>query len=247
MRKINALLSIAIALAASANVSAQKYPSTDGEGNTIYYKIMSASPGYENKCLEDNSINSSKSDYKFLINDSKTDNQYQEWELVADASSNDKYYLRNRKSRRYVSTKGSWVENYMSVENAVTKQSTKPYEFVQLSKNQIAIKFNDGTTDRYIGAIDSAQTAPRFDRNVLEDSRWAWYVADQNGTPVSISAITADVSSDISVENRRIVVKGNDNYEIYDTEGRRLSKNGTRLPGVYIVKTKDSNYKVAVE
>ena len=229
MKKIKPLvILIAAAFAAPAGIAAQNYPATDENDQKIYYKIVSADPQYGKKCLEDNSATSGTSKYKFLINNLADDNRYQEWELIADADSDNKYYLRNRQSRKYVSTKGTWVDNYLSAENTTTKMSTDPYEFIELTHDQVAIKYNDGASDNYLFVAESAQNVPTFDKYNLADSRWAWFVSDPNGTPVSIKDITADKNAEISVENRQIKVNGTDRFEVFDIEGRQLDSKGTR-------------------
>ena len=248
MKKIKPLvILIAAAFAAPAGIAAQNYPATDENDQKIYYKIVSADPQYGKKCLEDNSATSGTSKYKFLINNLADDNRYQEWELIADADSDNKYYLRNRQSRKYVSTKGTWVDNYLSAENTTTKMSTDPYEFIELTHDQVAIKYNDGASDNYLFVADSAQNVPTFDKYNLADSRWAWFVSDPNGTPVSIKDITADKNAEISVENRQIKVNGTDRFEVFDIEGRQLDSKGTRQPGIYIVVVNNVAYKVAGE
>lgn len=248
MKKVKPLIILlAAAFAAPAGVAAQNYPATDENDQKIYYKIVSADPQYGKKCLEDNSATSGTSPYKFLINDLADDNRYQEWELIADASADNKYYLRNRQSRRYVSTKGTWVGQYMSAENATTKLSTDPYEFIELTHDQVAIKYNDGASDNYLFVADSTQSVPAFDEYSLANSRWAWVVSSPDGTPVSIKDITAGKDADITVENRRIKVNGTDRFEVFDIEGRQLDSKGTRQPGIYIVVVNNVAYKVAVE
>ena len=248
MKKIKPLvILIAAAFAAPAGIAAQNYPATGENAQKIYYKLVSADPQYGKKCLEDNSATSGTSKYKFLINNLADDNRYQEWELIADADSDNKYYLRNRQSRKYVSTKGTWVGQYMSAENATTKLSTDPYEFVELTSGQVAIKYNDGASDNYLFVADSTQSVPAFDEYSLANSRWAWVVSSADGTPVSIKDITADKNAEISVENRQIKVNGTDRFEVFDIEGRQLDSKGTRQPGIYIVVVNNVAYKVAVE
>ena len=125
--------------------------------------------------------------------------------------------------------------------------STDPYEFIELTHDQVAIKYNDGASDNYLFVADSAQNVPTFDKYNLADSRWAWFVSDPNGTPVSIKDITADKNAEISVENRQIKVNGTDRFEVFDIEGRQLDSKGTRQPGIYIVVVNNVAYKVAVE
>ena len=170
------------------------------------------------------------------------------YEIVPQqAYTSDDLDWRNRQSRKYVSTKGTWVDNYLSAENTTTKMSTDPYEFIELTHDQVAIKYNDGASDNYLFVADSAQNVPTFDKYNLADSRWAWFVSDPNGTPVSIKDITADKNAEISVENRQIKVNGTDQFEVFDIEGRQLDSKGTRQPGIYIVVVNNVAYKVAVE
>ena len=122
-------------------VSAQKYPSTDASGAKVYYKIASAYPEYSQMCIEDNSLRASSNGYSFWVNEI-SDNTKQEWELVVSTDGEENYYFRNRSSRRYISSVGSWKDNYYTPNAATIRTTIKPFTIQELDDNQIVIKYN---------------------------------------------------------------------------------------------------------
>ena len=236
-----------LALSGVNRLSAQNYPSTDASGAKVYYKIASAYPEYSKMCIEDNSLRASGTGYSFLVSE-MSENTKQEWELVAAANDESgTYYFRNRGSRRYISSAGSWRENYYTPVAAAVRTTIKPFTIQELDNSQIAIKYNDGTDDRYLFAADSADVQPGFNIYALENSVWAWKVCDASGVPVSVAKILKESNVKIEVVNRVIKVEGVDAYSLYNDEGVRLNNGSVLEPGVYFVSAKGVSRKVLVK
>ena len=224
----------------------QKYPSTDASGAKVYYKIASAYPEYSQMCIEDNSLRASSNGYSFWVNEI-SDNTKQEWELVVSTDGEENYYFRNRSSRRYISSAGSWKDNYYTPNAATIRTTIKPFTIQELDDNQIVIKYNDGNGDRYLFAADSAGVQPGFNVYGLENSVWAWKVCDATGVPVSINKILKENNVKVSVVNRVIKVVGVDVYSLYNDEGIRFENDSVLEPGIYFVSAKGVSYKVLVK
>lgn len=240
-------LAIAAVIVGTGCAFSQSYPTTDADGNTLYYKIMSAYPEYSDMCITDNTSNSSTV-YKFLIKENDPDDLKQQFSLVVDVNGTDTaYYLRNRKTRKYISSKTNWdgryyASNYYSVRFTIT-----PCTFEDISDGQIAMKIITSSDTCYLMAADSAETMPSFDVYSLKDSRWAWKVCDASGVPVSINEIVSGSNVKVSVVDRVIKVEGTDNYTIYNDEGVAFPKETVLTPGIYFVDVKRLTYKVLVK
>ncbi len=246
--KKNILLPAILLLAGAGSANAQKYPSTDADGNTVYYKIVSAYPEYSKKCIADNSRYASTTGYNFLIADLNDQTTLQDWKIVAYASSDTtKYFLRNRSTNRYISTEGEWKNNYYAQKVSNSKTGLSPFTFVDLKDNQIAIKITGDGGDRYLFAADSAQAMPSFNSYAMENSVWAWKVCLKDGTPISVRNILKNNNIKVEVVNRVIKVSGTDTYSVVTDDGALLPRESVLAPGIYFVNAKGVSYKVLVK
>lgn len=247
MRKKIFFLLVAVVLSAACASAQTSYPSTDSDGNTVYYKLLSAYPDYANMCITDNSRKASTTGYNFLIQEVEEDSYVQEWMLVVSVDTAGEYYLRNRSTRRYISPAGTWKGDYYTPNYTSSKTAIKPYTLVDLKENQIAIKYNDGSNERYLFVADSAGTKPSFNEYGLENSVWAWKVCTRTGVPVSIGKIIKESNVKVTVENRVIRVEGTDSYVIVNDEGVQFPKHTVLQPGIYFVNANGIAYKVLVK
>lgn len=237
------------------NIAAQTstYSEKDADGNKLYYKIMSAATGYENKCIEDNIRNAGSNNYNYILNDTVSDNNFQQWQIVPNTIGREFYYVKNRRSMRYMKNEGVWAGTFIALEGGGTnKYSTKPFEFYAIGNNQVVIRYTDtdGST-HYLNAIDSGTV--QINKIVLsraQNTTYAWKVVNLDGTPATgIKSITGDNAGriGIAVINRSIVVNGTDNYQIHDLQGRPVAKEAVLPAGTYIVNAEGRGYKVLVK
>ena len=248
MNRIYRYCLLVITLGVCTSLQAQNYPEKDSEGEKIYYKIKSASSSYTNKCIEDNNRNSQTSLYKFLITDINNENEFQEWTFTA-GSDKETYYIRNKKSMRYIDSDGTWIFNYLHPNNAASKSAAYPFEFGPLEGKQIAIKYVDKNGhDCYLGVADSAQAPARFSSYNIANSPWAWTITDPAGNPVSVQDIRMNApQANVYVKDHHIIVKSDEEYTIIDSQGRPVSKDGQKTPGIYVVTFAESAVKVVVK
>ena len=232
------------------NASAQtpSYPDTDNGGNAVYYKIANAYPEYSKFCIEDNTRKAGTAGYKFIVEEMAEGKYAQEWQIVAAANDQSgTYYLRNRSTRRYISPAGVWKDNYYAQEATGSKVNLKPFTFQDLKDSQIAIKYADGSDERYLFAADSAGVVPSFNSYGIENSVWAWKVCTANGVPVSVGKILKESNVKIKVEDRVIKVEGTGVYTVVNDEGAVMPKESRLMPGVYFVNAEGVAYKVLVK
>lgn len=244
------LASLALALCCTSSLAAQKYPAEDADGGKIYYKIASAYPEYSQKCIEYQTPANASAGYYFVVGDMADGNEAQEWEIVAAAEGDSAhYYLRNRRSRRYIGTTGAWKGDFLTPDPATTRSNTSALTIDDINDGQITMRYTDnGGSERYLFAADSAAgTRPSFNRFAMENSVWAWKVCTASGTPVSVPRLLKDNAAvKVSVENRVIKVEGADSYSLYNDEGTRIAKGAVLSPGIYFVSVGGVSYKVLV-
>lgn len=244
------LASLALALCCASNLAAQKYPAEDADGGKIYYKIASAYPEYSQKCIEYQTPASTSAGYYFVVSDMADGNEAQEWEIVAAAEGDSAhYYLRNRRSRRYIGTTGVWKGNFLTPDPATVRSNTSALTIADLNDGQISIRYTDNGSDRYFFAADSAAEArPAFNRFAMENSVWAWKVCTASGTPVSVPQLLKDNAAvRVSVVNRVVKVEGADSYSLYNDEGMRIAKGAVLSPGIYFVSVGGVSHKILVK
>lgn len=255
MNKTSLICTLLFSMFLCGNLAAQTstYMEKDANGNKVYYKIMSAATGYEDKCIEDNIRNASVNNYNYLVNDSAGDNTFQQWQIIPETIGQENYYVKNRRSMRFMKNEGVWAGTFLALESGGTnKYGTKPFEFYPIGNNQVVIRYIDADGDtRYLNAVDSAShNIPKIVLSKAQNTTYAWKIVNLDGTPATgIKGITENNAERIGVAviRRTIVVNGTDNYRIHDLQGRTIAK-GTPLPaGTYIVNAEDKCYKILVK
>ena len=237
-----------IFLTASQTKAQNIYPVTDSvTGVTLYYKIISAYNDYNAKCIEDNMSNIAKDKYSYLIKDPVENNQYQEWELVNNTKGVGCYYIRNHKTKRYMSAAhAEFIGNYLSMGNYFSKVDAVSLNFVPITGNQVLLKYTDGSSDCYLCAADSAKQPLAFSASGTANSIWAWTLVCINSSQTGIAKTVNSNKVYVYVDNRQIVVIGTDDYVIYDLQGRKMPAQGAKPSGTYLVKTKRKTFKVLI-
>ena len=82
----------------------------------------------------------------------------------------------------------------------------------------------------------------------MVDSPWAWMITDPAGNPVSVQDIRMNApQAHVYVKDRHIIVKSDEEYTIVDSQGRSVSKDGQKTPGIYVVTFAESAVKVVVK
>lgn len=228
-------------------VSSQTYHEKDANGEKVYYKLMSASAKYINRCIEDNIRNARYSNYFFLINDSVYNNLYQQWQLIPTTISG--YYIRNRGSGRYIKMDDNyWVGSYMCPSYIGTKYGASVFDIISIGSDQVVLRYTDSDGDfRYLNAVDSISCESNIiNLSDIQNTTNAWIVCNGDGSPLGVKSLTSESDIDISIVNHKIVVVGCDRYSIYDLQGRKINNIDNLVSGIYIVGAKKKSYKILV-
>jgi len=240
------LLIIIAYLAFSLQTHAQTYPSTDGNGNKIYYRIVNANHDYANKCIQDNTSNST---YTFFVNDYDASSTKQQFELVANPKDPSQYYFRNRSSRKYFRNMFVTKDLFNFIKPTADKSDAVLVTVTPLGNNQVTLKLtgSDGLT-YFLNAADANSINQRVFSEDALDSRYAWYIIDATLDP-STGIEAARIAPDINAycQNRHIYVTGCTNYSVHDLTGKEIPSTGYYSPGIYIVRTPGKNFKISVK
>ena len=220
------------------------FPSPASSSDTQYYRIISANKEYSNKCLQDNTSNSS---YTYLVNDFDFDNNKQKFELIADKTDSCKFYLRNLYSRKYIQNNCKPYGEFNFPQGIASKYSITPYTITPIGEDQVLIYYteNNGIT-RYLNAADNTSIKEKV---FIEDalySRYAWYIVNANQDITHISPKITHENISIAIVNRHIIITGCKDYTIYNSAGESQPPIGERSPGIYIIKTPKKTFKVLV-
>lgn len=239
------LILLALLWMCSLTLCAQQYASTtDANGNKNYWRIYSACEAYKNKCIQDNSTNST---YTFYVNDYSASNAKQRFEFVSYASDTTKYYIRNASSRNFFFNNVIVKNPYCFLMVASAKYNTTPFTITPIGGNQVLISFEmtDGTT-YYLNAADDNTVGQKVYIEDALNSRYAWYITDAEVDPTGIQDVLVEDEVQVNVLDKHIIVAGCKDYSIYDVMGRQQPLTGQRATGMYIVKTPGKNFKIWV-
>lgn len=240
---MKALASIVLILLATP-LLAQTFPEKD-EGTVIYYRIVSAAADYGGHyyCLED--IKSDNREFNFAVKPYDVNVKQQDWSLIARDAENETYNLYNRENRRYVSTKMVAANNMLTLYYRSSKLSTDALKFTSLGNGQYAISFLNDGEEYFLAANDL--NAPTYEMpETLNNTIWAWSVYTSDELAAGIES-PVELSPQISVRNRCIVVSGTDQWQVVDMQGRQMPRHTSLQPGLYIVTTPKLNLKVQIK
>lgn len=217
--KANAML-LLLASTFAIGASAQDFPQTDEDGQTIYYKIISAYPEYATRglCLQDNT--QSKTGYPYVLLEEDATQTRQEWVLLTASVADCTYHLRCHASYRYVSTSGTWMDGFYVHTYSTRKVGTDALTVRPIGTgNQVTISFEDSDGERRLAATDMSRELPTVSGS-LADTPWAWYI-------VPVSELTG-INVPSAFYQEAVTPK------VFDILGRRVE--GDLLhPGIYIV------------
>ncbi|MGN0233850.1 MAG: hypothetical protein ACI4B5_05455 [Bacteroidaceae bacterium] len=225
------LFATLVTFALFSTARAQDYPQKDDDGNTIYYKIFSASPLYEGMCLQDNTRTDTK--YPFGLANHEIDNKYQEWTLVP-GNADGYYQLRNRGTFRYVATNGSWQAAFFAINYSAKANTDNEILLTPQGDGQMTMTYLQGTTTQFLLVGDTDKGPEIFEKKGHKNTTRAWIIYPSNSIPSDISTASSNQVS-IQAVGRRIVVSGTRYYDVYDIQGRPVDNESELLPGVYVV------------
>jgi hypothetical protein len=119
------------------------------------------------------------------------------------------------------------------------RQTATTTETIDGEKYITGIRVRKLVDDGKSGIKNNANTADIF----------GWVVLSKGGTSskeVGIGNVYGASGVTVEVADRRIIVNGADNYEIYNIKGMKTASDAVQEPGVYLVRAGKSIIKVVV-
>lgn len=222
-------LLVLLSLMMGVSGSAQDYPQKDAEGQTIYYKIVSAAPDYygQKLCLQDVSNQVASGKFQYTLTQAEETNKRQDWVLVTADAAKGTYYLRNRMTYRYISLSGEWIGNFMGLTFS-TKNTGNAITVTPLQDKQVTLSYQTTNGLRYLGATDITRPASQMPSS-MQDTPWAWYIIDADALMTGIDTPEAEQAS-----------------QVCDLQGRILPPEAIKRPGIYVIKYPAHTRKVYI-
>lgn len=212
-----------------AGINAQDFPSTDENGQTVYYKILSAFPEYAELglCIQDNTT--SKIGYGYVLAPADATKKSQEWALIADDKGNGTYNLRCRSSYRFISTSSNWNDDWLVQSYATKKQESDGFIVQAIGENQVSISYEGEYGRYYLCASDINKSKTKLP-GILRNTIWAWKILPSSELENGLEGI----------DNEK------EDCQTYDLQGRMLPCDQPLNSGIYIRKTATRTYKIHI-
>lgn len=99
---------------------------------------------------------------------------------------------------------------------------------------------------KIVRQTDNTDTDMPIDNATLNGDLMGWIIVSDNPNHTSVTDVKNEQPR-MYISNRRIMVEGNEPYEIYNSNGIRFASDATLPSGIYIVKTKNQKTKVVIK
>lgn len=220
----------------------------------VNYVIFNAYSKFSGICLQDDKGLGSNNIYNYSFAARDTSELRQEWVFIRDTHDSTMYYIRNAKTKLYLSgepSEGS-KRNFEKACFQTLKSKSIPWKITDIgTTGQIQLSCTNAYgVQYYLHASDTTAAAPNYKNNPLlnKNTRFAWRLelAKDTASITSIKPVTKP-SARISVQNRRIIITGAKSYSVYDMRGRQVNPRYSLQPGTYLVKTDGISQKISVK
>ena len=214
-------------------------------GQEVWYSINSAKSGLEGKCITD--VSSNGEAIKLSVNaNASADNQM--WKIVANSSKVD---FINKSTGNILQTKSDLLEtnlmyNYTQLTNNLSESDGWTLNYLRAGQYAISGVEEDLIT-RYLNAsVEGSLDEYNADNLSYSGFAWKFLKTEKN---VSIPVVSDDSSNVfVYVENKKIIVKGADDYTVRTIYGAIIPAKDRELPiGVYLVTVKGKTTKLVVK
>ena len=234
----NALNSLAVRLTISSGTNSLQY----SDDKTItYYNIVSAKDGL---CFSTEPLAKEKDKQKMMklvaLNEQS---DYVQWKLVK--RENGRTDIINRATGEYILTVSTLLGNSNYSKMGIPEETTNNgFTFSYLGKDQYALgSLEDDGVTRYLANMASGDIVTMKKES---DSEFAWQMIPVETVVTGIKEARA-ANESVRVQDHHIVVTGNQDYTLWDAEGKAVGKHQVVMPGIYMVKWADGrNVKVCV-
>ena len=240
MTHFHFLAALLLAAALALPGQAQQYASTTDPvtGEVKQFHIFSACSELDGYCVEDVTRQSSVIPYRVMPLDMQS--KLQQFNFVVVKKDTSQYYIRNDSTYRYLKATPNLGSLLHPVQFATIRSDTKAFTVTAIEGTDqvlLGIEGDDGVM-RYLSANDSTTMGTPVLADAVKDSRFAWRIVEASIDPTAIRTLRGPAGRPVvRVEGRRILVGGDDSFQLFDLQGRRLNAALPQPPGIYMVHT----------
>lgn len=235
----NTLSGSALKVTVANGTNSVKYSDAASE---TYYNIINAA---DNKCMTTEAVATSSAATKNMkLVTFTTQSNYAQWKLVK--RENGKIDIINRATGDCLLSTSTVQGSYNYSKMGKNTETNNGFSVSMLANNQYAISSTeeDGVV-RYLANVTVG--GDPISLQLEPNSIFSWNFVEVETVVTSINGAKQPGES-VTVQEGKIIVKGNQDYEVYNAEGIAVNKNSTLTPGIYLLKWKDGrNVKISVK
>lgn len=215
---------------------------------TVWYFISNTQENYKDKCITD-ITNQGGSNAKFSLENMTDENDYQYWKVVknSDEAGDEKVQLINKATGNIIQTKSikNGAFNYIQYTSDFSDSDGWVLNYIGNKQYEIFGKEKDNVT-RYLYVGNEETNFPDVYIQGKFNSAFSWKFVLAEGDPTNIPNVIED---DILVysEERKIIVKGTEDYTVWNIQGLRLAKDVQLPVGIYLVQLNNRVVKILVK
>ena len=207
-----------------------------------YYRIISALDG---KCMSTKAFaNSNSAEKQLKLEDLDEESDYFLWKLVKREDG--KTEIINKATGEFLLSTSEALSNFNYSKVGVPTENNNGHTFSYLGDDQYTIKGveDDGVT-RYLANITSG--GDPLPLNLTANSEFAWKLNFVETVVTGINGVNTEKET-VTIQDKKIIVTGDQNYTLWDANGKQHNKQAQLIPGIYLVKWTDGrNVKVIVK
>ncbi|MDL2323502.1 hypothetical protein LJC52_05915, partial [Bacteroidales bacterium OttesenSCG-928-A17] len=216
--------------------------------NTTWYYITNTMEGYTNKCMTD--VTALSENVKFSVEDIDKTSEYQQWKVLRNSADplDKKVQFVNKATNNIIQTNSVPYGLFTYIQYTTTFSESNGWNLNYIGDKQYEIsgEETDGVV-RYLFAADESFTFPEVYVEGALNSAFSWEFVMVEGPGVGIDPIITEDNIKVYVEDKKIVVKGTDDYRVWNIQGIQLVKDIRLSNGVYIVRLPNRSVKVLVK
>jgi len=214
---------------------------SDNETET-YYRIVSALDG---KYMSTKAFaNTNNTEKQLKLDDADEESDYALWKLVKRADG--KTDIINKATGEYLLSTSEPLSNYNYSKVGTPAGNNNGHTLSYLGDDQYIIRGieDDGVTRYLANIVNGGDPIPL---NLKPDSEFAWKLTFVKTVVTDINSVKT-AKETITIQNKKITVTGDQNYTIWDANGKIQNIQAQLIPGIYMVKWTDGrNVKVIVK
>ena len=178
------------------------------------------------------------------MEDLDEESDYFLWKLVKREDG--KTEIINKATGEFLLSTSEALSNFNYSKVGVPTENNNGHTFSYLGDDQYTIKGveDDGVT-RYLANITSG--GDPLPLNLTANSEFAWKLNFVETVVTGINGVNTEKET-VTIQDKKIIVTGDQNYTLWDANGKQHNKQAQLIPGIYLVKWTDGrNVKVIVK